>query len=84
MLRKSLMENLSIIFFLKIEIKTYSDEATDFNDNEMSKADSNHTCLAVVSLDPVLKKDVKNYYPQIFFKKIQLHRKRKKSNYTYC
>ena len=72
------MENLSIIFFLKIKIKTCGDEATDFHDNEMSKVDSNHTCLAVVSSDPVLKKDVKNYYPQMFFQKIQLHRKRKK------
>ena len=78
MLRKSLMENLSIIFFLKIEIKTYSDEATDFNDNEMSKADSNHTCLAVVSLDPVLKKDVKNYYPKYFLKKYNYTEKEKK------
>ena len=78
MLRKSLMENLPIIFFLKIEIKTYGDEATDFHDNEMSKVNSNHTCLAVVGWDPALKKYVKNYYPQMLFKKIQLHRKRKK------
>ena len=31
------------------------------------KADSSHTCLAVISLDSALKKDV-NYYPQDFFK----------------
>ena len=29
--------------------------------------DSNHTCLAVIGLDPALKKD--NYYPQVFLKK---------------
>ena len=28
------------------------------------KVDSNHTCLAVISLDFVLKKD-ENYYPQV-------------------
>ena len=28
---------------------------------------SNHTCLAVISLDSSLKKD-KNYYPQVFLK----------------
>ena len=27
--------------------------------------DSNHTCLAVISLDSALKKD-ENYYPQVF------------------
>ena len=29
--------------------------------------DSNHTCLAVISLDSALKKD-ENYYPQVFLK----------------
>ena len=29
--------------------------------------DSNYTCLAVISLDSVLKKD-SNYYPQVFLK----------------
>ena len=33
----------------------------------MPKADSNHTCLAVISLDFTLKKDG-NYYPQVFLK----------------
>ena len=28
---------------------------------------SNHTCLAVISLDSALKKD-ENYYPQVFLK----------------
>ena len=31
------------------------------------KVDSNHTCLAVISLDSALNKDV-NYYPQVFLK----------------
>ena len=30
--------------------------------------DSNHTCLAVIGLDPAIKKD-ENYYLQVFLKK---------------
>ena len=33
----------------------------------MSKAGSNHACLAVITIDSTLKKD-KNYYPQVFLK----------------
>ena len=33
----------------------------------VSKVDSAHTCLAVISLDSALKKD-ENYYPQVFLK----------------
>ena len=40
--------------FLKIKIKSYSDAVTDFYDKEIPKVDSNHTCLAVISLDSVL------------------------------
>ena len=38
---------------------------TDFYDNVIPKVDSNHTCLAVISLDSALKKN-RNYYPQVF------------------
>ena len=53
--------------FLKIKIKSHGDEVTDFYDKEIPKVDSNHTCLAVISLDSTLKKD-ENYYPQEFLK----------------
>ena len=43
------------------------DEVTDFSDKTIPKLDSNHTCLAVISLDSALKKD-DNYYPQVFLK----------------
>ena len=43
----------------------YGDEATDFLNEEMAKLDSNYTCLAVIEIDFILKKD-ENYYPQIF------------------
>ena len=33
----------------------------------MFKLDSNHTCLAVISLNSALKND-ENYYPQVFLK----------------
>ena len=48
--------------FLKTKIKSHSDEVTDFYDNKkIPTVDSNHNCLAVISLDSALKKD-KNYY----------------------
>ena len=53
--------------FLKTKIKFHGDEATDF-------CDFNHTCLAVISLDAVLKKDY-NYNQQVFFKNVNTLRK---------
>ena len=55
--------------FLKIKIKSYCDEVTNFYNKELPKMVSNHTCLAVISLDSALKKD-ENYYPQVFFKRV--------------
>ena len=52
---------------MKTKIKSYGDEVTDFYDKRISKVDSNHTCLAVISLDSALKKD-DNYYRQVFLK----------------
>ena len=51
--------------FLKTEIKSHGDEVTDFLDKEIPKVDSNHICLAVISLDSALKKD-ENYYHKCF------------------
>ena len=53
--------------FLNIKITTNGDEVTDFYDKEIPWVDSNHTVLAVISLDPALNKDG-NYYPQVFLK----------------
>ena len=41
---------------LKTKIKSYGDEGTHFYNKEIPKVDSNHTCLAVISLDFALKK----------------------------
>ena len=57
---------------MKIKIKSHGDEVTDFYDKEISEVYSSHTCLAVISLDPALKKD-KNYYPQVFLKEWLKH-----------
>ena len=51
--------------FLETKIKFHGNEFTDFYDEEIPKAYSNHTCLAVISLDSALNKDG-NYYPQVF------------------
>ena len=68
MLKKNLIVNLlTTKTFLKTKIKSYNDEARDFNDKEMRRAGSNHTCLAVVNIVSALKKD-KNYYPQVLNK----------------
>ena len=49
---------------LKTKIKPCGDEVIDFYDKEIHNAGSNHTCLAVISLDSALKKD-ENYYLQV-------------------
>ena len=48
-------------FFFKSKIKFHSDEVTDFYDQKILKVGSNHSRLAVISLDSALKKDG-NYY----------------------
>ena len=42
--------------YFKTKIKSHGDEFTDFYDKEIHKIDSNHTCLAVINLDFVVKK----------------------------
>ena len=52
---------------MKTAIKSYDDEVIDFYDKEVWMVDSNHTYLAVISLDFALKED-ENYYLQEFLK----------------
>ena len=54
--------------YLKTKLKSHGDEVTDFYNKEVPKVDSNHTRLAVISLDFVLKKGGESYYPQVFLK----------------
>ena len=49
------------------KIKYHGDKVTDFYDKKIPNVDSNHTCLAVISLDSALKKD-EIYYPKVFLK----------------
>ena len=61
--------------FLKTKIKSHDHEVIDFYDKEIPKVDSNHTCLAVISLDSIPKKD-ENYYPQVFLKECKYIKKK--------
>ena len=54
---------------LKTKIKSHRDEVTDVYDKRILNVDSNHTFLAVISLDSSLKKNG-NYYPQVLFKRV--------------
>ena len=56
---------------MKTKIKSHGDKVTDFYDEKNPKVDSNHTCLAVISLDSVLKKDG-SYYLQVIFLEVQM------------
>ena len=66
---KKNQKKISNKIFLKTKIKYHSDEVTDFYDKKIPKMDSNHTCLAEISLNSALKKD-ENYYLQVFFKRV--------------
>ena len=55
--------------FLKAKIESHGNEVTDFYDKKVPKEDSNHTCLAVITLDTALKKN-DNYHPQVFLKRV--------------
>ena len=61
--------------FLKTKLKSHGDEVADFYDKKIPELDSNHTCLEVISLDSVLKKD-DNYYPQVFLNSVNTLRKK--------
>ena len=56
---------------------------TDFYDKEIPKLNSNHTCLAVITLDSVLKKD-DSYYPQVFLKECKYIEKKVVWHIYYC
>ena len=60
---------------MKTKIKSHGDKVTDFYDKEIPKVDSNHTCLAVISLDFALKKD-ENYYLQVLLKECKYMEKK--------
>ena len=60
---------------LKTKIKSHGDKVTDFYLKEIPKVDSNHTFLAIISLDSAFKKD-ENYYPQVFLKECKYIKKK--------
>ena len=62
--------------FLKTKIKFLGDEVTDFYHKEFPKVDSNHTCLAVITLNSALKKG-DSFYLQVFLKECTYIEKKK-------
>ena len=58
----------TIKFSLKVKIKSYGDEVTDFCDKEILKVDSNHICLAAINLCSALKEDENMHYMHVFLK----------------
>ena len=52
---------------MKTKIQSHGDDVTYFYDKQITKVDSNHSCLPVTSLDSALKKD-ENYYLLVFLK----------------
>ena len=48
---------------MESKIKSCGDEVTDFYDKKVSKEDSNHSCLTVISW-----KSDENYYLEVFLK----------------
>ena len=52
---------------MNTNIRSHGDEVTDFYDKEISKEDSNHTCLAVIGSSSALMK-VGYYHPQVVLK----------------
>ena len=61
--------------FLETEIRSHSDEVTDFYDQKIPKVDSTHTCLAVISLDSAHKK-MKTIIYKSFWKSVNMLRKK--------
>ena len=59
--------------FFKTKIISHGEEV--FYDKKVTKMDSNHTCLTVISLDSAFKKD-ENYFPQVFLKRLNTFRKK--------
>ena len=60
---------------MKTKIKSNDNEVTDFHDKEIPKVNSNHSYLAVNSLDSALKND-ESYYPQEFLKECKYIKKK--------
>ena len=52
--------------------KSHGDEVTDFSGKKIPKMDSNHTCLALITLDSALKKW--QLLSASVFKRVQIYR----------
>ena len=55
---------------MKTKIKSHDDEVTDLCYKKNPKGDSNHTCLAVISLNSALNKYEKKVLSTSIFKRV--------------
>ena len=62
---------------LKVKIRSYGNEATDFHNKEIPKVGSNYTCLVLILIDFIFKKD-EYYCLQVFLKECKYFEKEKK------
>ena len=60
---------------MKTKVKSHGDEVTNFYDKIIPTLGSNHTCLAIISLNSSLKKN-DSYYPQVFSKECKYIKKK--------
>ena len=60
---------------MKTKVISHGYEVTYFWDKNIPKLDSNHTCLAVISLDSALKKN-DNFYLKVFLKECKYSEKK--------
>ena len=69
---------------LKTKIKTYKGKINaNFNNNKISKEDSQCVCLSVILIDSVFRRIGKSFYLQVFLKQCKyVHKGKKMPEYT--
>ena len=60
---------------MKSKIKSHGEEVTEFYNKNFPKVESNHTSLALISLNSSLKED-DSYHPQVFLKECKYIQKK--------
>ena len=59
--------------YLKTKVKSCEDKLnTDFHDDELPRKGPHCICLSLILIDSVYKMG-ERYYPQVFFRRMQIH-----------
>ena len=75
---KELLQKYKKIWYINFKINIYSNKLfTNFHDNEMPKNNEYSTCLSVILLDSIVKRD-NNYCPEMFLQKCKYAIKKKR------